>query len=116
MRDIERQSAESTAKQQRATESLLSQSSIRDAVKQAHTSEATLFRWHHDEAFNRAYLEARRQATKQAIAQIQQAGGEAVKTMREVMKDKKANPSARVSAAKAVLEMSIRAVELEDLS
>lgn len=116
MKDNGRQTEDLTAKQQRAIEALLSQSSIRDAAKKAQASETTLFRWLQDEAFKKAYLDARREATKQAIAQLQQAGGEAVKTLREVMKDKKANPGARVSAAKAVLEMSIKAVELEDLA
>ena len=49
------------------------------------------------------------------IAQVQQATGEAVETLRTVMHDADAPASARVSAAKAILETAIKAVELEDL-
>jgi hypothetical protein len=39
----------------------------------------------------------------------------AVETLEAIMQDSEAPASARVSAAKAVLEMAIKAVELEDL-
>jgi len=38
-----------------------------------------------------------------------------VETLRSVMQDKDAPASAKVSAAKAILETAIKAVELEDL-
>jgi hypothetical protein len=52
---------------------------------------------------------------QQAIAQVQQGTGEAVETLRAIMTNGDASASARVSAAKAVLETAIRAVELEDI-
>ena len=75
-----------------------------------------MFRWLKDKAFSNAYMQARREATPQALAQLQQAGSEAVETLRDLMKDKTATSGARVSAAKAVLELSIKAVELQDLA
>jgi hypothetical protein len=116
MVEIGRDSGELTAPQERAILALLSESSIRDAAKKAKVSETSLFRWLKEEVFSKAYFEARRLATSQTIAQIQQAGSEAVKTLRDVMKDKKATSGARVAAAKTVLEMSVKSVELEDLA
>lgn len=52
---------------------------------------------------------------QQAIAQVQAATGEAVETLRKVMQDADASASAKVAAAKAILETAIKAVELEDL-
>ena len=105
-----------SANQHRAISALLTEKSVCEAAKSAKVSTPTLFRWLKDEAFNKAYMEARRLATGQAIAQLQQASSEAVKTLCDVMKDKTATPGARVSAAKIVLELSIKAVELEDLA
>jgi hypothetical protein len=109
-------SAELPTNQHRAISTLLSEPKICNAAKKAKVSEVTIFRWLKEEPFHRAYLEARRQATVQAIAQLQQAGGEALKTLCEVMKDKEVSASARVTAAKTVLELSIKSVELEDLA
>jgi hypothetical protein len=52
---------------------------------------------------------------QQAITQVQRATGEAVETLRSVMQDAEAPASARVSAAKAILETAIKAVEVEDI-
>lgn len=116
MAEIGRETDKLTASQQRAIFALLTAPNIRDAAKQAKVSETTLFRWLRDEAFNKTYLEARRQAASQAIAQLQQCGSEAVETLREIMKDRQASASARVSAAKTALELSAKALELEDLA
>jgi hypothetical protein len=50
-----------------------------------------------------------------AIVQVQSATGEAVEILRSVMQDTDASANARVSAAKAILETAVKAVELEDL-
>ena len=46
---------------------------------------------------------------------MQQATGEAVETLRQVMQDPEAPASAKVSAARTILETAVKAVELEDL-
>ena len=50
-----------------------------------------------------------------AIVQVQRATAEAVETLRAVMHDSESPASARVSAAKTILDTAIKAVELEDL-
>ena len=52
---------------------------------------------------------------EQAIVQVQHYTGEAVATLREVMQDPDASASARVSAAKAMLDTAFKVVEVEML-
>lgn len=102
-------------KQEQAIVALLTASSVCDAARQAGIGEKTLLRWLRTQAFQTAYREARRQVVQQAIAQVQHVTGEAVETLRQVMRDINAPASAKVSAAKTMLDTAIKAVELEDL-
>jgi hypothetical protein len=105
-----------TAKQEKAISALLSEPTMKSAAHLVKVSEITIIRWLREDAFKEAYQEARREATRQAIARLQQASSEAVDTLREVMNSSTAQPGARVSAAKTVLELSLKAVEIEDLA
>jgi hypothetical protein len=78
-------------------------------------NENTLLRWLKDAAFQTAYRDARRAAVQHAIAQVQQATGEAVATLRTVMQDSESPASARVSAAKAILETAVKGIDIDDL-
>lgn len=102
-------------KQEQAIAALVTASSLADAALQAGIGERTLLRWLKEAVFQTAYREARRQIVHQAIAQVQQATGTAVATLVTIMQTADAPASAKVSAAKAVLETAIKAVELEDL-
>ena len=102
--------------QERAIVSLLSHATMRTAAKAVGVDEATLWRWLQDKDFHAAYMTARRETVKHAIARLQQISIEAVNTLREVMRDKTAKGSERVSAAKAIIEYSMKAVEIEDLA
>lgn len=51
----------------------------------------------------------------QATAQLQQASSLAVKALRDIIQDAQASTSARVTAARTVLEIGFKAVEIEDL-
>ena len=103
-------------KQEQGIRALLLQPTLVDAATAIGVDERTLRRWLRDDAvFQRAYREARRQVVQQAIVQVQQATGEAVETLRQVMQAADAPASAKVSAAKTILETAVKAVELEDL-
>jgi lambda repressor-like predicted transcriptional regulator len=102
--------------QERAIVALLSHANTRTAAKAVGVDEATLWRWLQDKDFHTAYMTARRETVKHALARLQQISSEAVNTLREVMRDKTAKGSERVSAAKAIIEYSIKAVEIEDLA
>ena len=103
------------AKQERAISALLQAQTMREAAKEAGISESTLLRWLHDENFLEAYRKAKRQVVQLAICQLQRSAGKAVKILLEVAEGKFNPASARVSAAKTILEMSFKALELEDL-
>jgi transposase-like protein len=105
-----------TPVQERAIVALLANSTIKRAAKSIGVDETTLWRWLQDKDFHNAYRTARRESVSQAIARLQQASSEAVNTLREVVKDKKQPAPARVSAAKAILEFSMKAVEIEDMA
>jgi transposase-like protein len=104
-----------THKQERAIAALLVAPSVTAAAQQIGVNENTLLRWLKDPAFQTTYREARRAVVQHAIVQVQRATGEAVETLRVVMQDPEAPASARVSAAKAILETAVKAVELEDI-
>jgi hypothetical protein len=105
-----------TGKQEKAIISLLSHPTIKDAAQNASVSEKTLHAWLKGEQFKAAYLAARRNAVQQATARLQTATGEAVEVLREVMNDKTSKGSERVSAAKAVIDLAYKGIDLEDFA
>ena len=103
-------------KQEAAIVGLLTMPTIEEAAKHAGISGPTLWRWLQDPSFQGQYRKARRDAFGQATARLQQASSAAVDTLKEIAEDGKAPPSARVMAARAILEMAQRGIELEDLA
>jgi hypothetical protein len=103
-------------KQAAAIAALLSHRTIVEAAHQVGIGERTLLRWLQDDrAFQAAYRTARRHVVQHAVAQVQQATRTAVASLEAIMQDATASASARVSAAKAVLETALKGVEVEDL-
>ena len=104
-----------TAKQEKALLTLLVEPAVQAAAKVVGVSDRTLFRWLKDPAFAEAYRQARREAVSHAIGRLQQVTSDAVDTLKAVATDIEAPAPARVSAAKAVLDLAVKAMELEDL-
>ena len=102
-------------KQEAFISALLTAPTLTDAAQTAGIGEVTAWRWLKEPTFQTAYRDARRAVVQQAITQVQQATGEAVETLRSVMQDPEAPASAKVSAAKNILDTAVKAVELEDL-
>lgn len=94
---------------------LLSTPDIQSAAIKAGISESTAWRWMQDDEFQAKYKAAKKQALSVAIAQLQAATGEAVQTLRDVAADSDSPASSRVSAAKSILELAIKAAEIEDI-
>jgi predicted site-specific integrase-resolvase len=105
-----------TPKQEKAIQALLTHPTMEEAAEAAGVNRVTLFRWLQQGEFQAAYTKARRESVRQAIARLQNRSGEAVEVLAEIMSDITNAPSARVSAAKAIIEYSIEAVEVEDLA
>lgn len=102
-------------KQERAISALLNAPSLREAAKEAGISEATLHRWLKKDDFKTAYREAKKELVNHAIYRLQHATGKAVNALEAVIDDKESPASARVSAAKTILETSIKVFGIEEL-
>ena len=102
-------------KQDEAVLALITHPSIPEAAKSLNIGDKTLWRWMQKDDFQDAYLKARREIIKQASSQLQASMSEAVNVLKEVMNDNDSPASTRVSAAKIVLDMGLKANEIEDL-
>lgn len=109
------ESAKFTRKKEQAIANLLQMPTIAEAAKATGIAEVTLFRWLQDHEFATAYRQARRQVVDSAIGYLQQAASSAVGVLVSVMNDTDSPASCKVTAAKAVLDMALKAVELQDL-
>ncbi len=103
-------------KQEEAIAALMSQRNVEEAARVAGISTVTLMRWQKLPEFQKSYLEARRASFTQSIARMQQASSAAVSTLLKIMIDGSAPHSTRVRAADSVLNHSLKAMELEDIS
>jgi len=93
---------------------LMSHPTVAAAASAAGISEATAWRWMKQPSFVDAYRGIRREAMRQATAQLQQSATEAVATLRRIQAHAESE-QARVSAARCLLENAFRAVELEEI-
>jgi hypothetical protein len=104
-----------TPKQQVALASLLEHGTVIEAAKACGISTRTLFRWLNEEAFAVAFRQARAQLLETSLSALQAASVDAVKTLRDTLNNAAAKPSERISAARAVLEFSLKAREVLDV-
>ena len=102
-------------KHEQAISALLTQPTLAEVATTVGVGEATLRRWLQQESFQAAYRQARREAVGQAIARLQQVTTVAVNTLEAILINPTARESAKVTAARTVLELALRTVELEDL-
>jgi len=102
-------------KQEAALAALLAHPTVRDAARAAKVAEGTLWRYLADPAFAAHYQEARRQATEHLIARLTSDSTKAARVLLEVAEDTTAPASARVSAARTIIEQALRGAELRDL-
>jgi AcrR family transcriptional regulator len=102
-------------KQDAALAALLTQPTVRDVAKAAKVAEGTLWRYLSDPTFSAHYKEARRQVTEHLIARLTSDSTKAARVLLEVAEDQGAPASARVSAAKVIIEQALRGAETRDL-
>lgn len=94
---------------------LLTTSTLQAASEKIGISYSTLWRWLQEPNFQKALKEAKKQAVAQATSTLSKICHESVLTLQEIMNDKNAPASARVSAAKTVLDSGLKGVEIDDL-
>jgi hypothetical protein len=88
---------------------------LKEAALASGVSETTLWRYMQDEAFSRRLREAQREAVNHAVTRLQRASGDAVTVLHDLMLKADAPASARISAARTVLDYSLRAAEIDEL-
>ena len=108
--------SELTGKQSKALCLLVAGNSIEKAAESASVNAATVHRWLKEPRFKEEYREARRVVVGQATATLQAATRGAVATLVSVAADKDAPPSSRIAAAKTILELALKSVEIDDLA
>jgi uncharacterized membrane protein (DUF106 family) len=102
-------------KKDQAVMALITEPTIKAAAQKVGITTPTLHKWLKLSEFKAAYREARREAVTVAIARLQQAAAEAVEALRAIMNDTSKPASARVSAARSILELAFMGIEIEDL-
>ena len=102
--------------QERAIAALLTHPTMSKAAAAAGVGEVTLWRWMQIPEFKEQYRLARREAVSQAVGHLQGACSVAVLALTDISQDVNCPASARVSAAKSILELALKGVELEDLA
>jgi hypothetical protein len=99
-----------------AIAALLTHGSLAQSAAASNIGESTLRRWLKDPAFYVAYSEAKRQLLEGTINRLRSIGSDAVTALHEVAVDKTGPAGARVSAGRSILEILLRAVEVQDLA
>ncbi len=92
---------------------LVETSSVREAAKKSGIGEATIYRFLQDKAFLSEYRNARRQTVETAIAQMQNAAGEAVERLKELQYCE--NPAVAARCAQIIFENALRGLETTDI-
>jgi AcrR family transcriptional regulator len=92
---------------------LVETSSVREAAKKSGIGEATIYRYLQDKEFLADYRNARRQTVETAIAQMQNAAGEAVERLKELQHCE--NPAVAARCAQIIFENSVKGMETIDI-
>jgi hypothetical protein len=103
-----------TAAQQKAVQFLLTEKTIKDAAAKAGVGESTLRRWIVEPTFAATYKAALAHVYEGGLSLLQSSIESGVKTLREICEDAAAPHQVRVSAAKSLVEFSLKARDQSD--
>ena len=93
---------------------MLAHPTVESAATAVGVAASTAYRWlQHPDVIQRL-AEARRDAMKAAMSKLQQAASASVDCLCEIQREGESE-SARVSAARTILEQALRSVELQDV-
>jgi hypothetical protein len=94
---------------------LMSTGTLDEAAAAVGISTATAYRWYRMDIVKAELKRLQDEVTGHSLAQLKLGISEAVTVLRNVMTDSETPPSARVSAAKTMLDGAFRAVETTDV-
>jgi hypothetical protein len=103
------------ARQEKMIAALVSCASIKEAAALARVSESTIWRYMQDAAFMEQYRAARRRIVEHAVVRLQHDADRAAGVLMEVAEDTTAPASARVAAARTVLERAMHTIDQDEL-
>lgn len=104
-----------TPNKQRALQALLTQPTKKAAAEAAGIAPRTLRDYLADPEFQNEYKKAFGQLVHDATRQAQQALSPALSALREIVEDDNESSSARISAARSLLEYGLRLTEFSDI-
>ena len=104
-----------TPRKEKALQALLVSRTRAEAAKVAGIAESTLRSYMQDSEFVDRYKQAFGDMVRDATRQAQQTLIPALSTLREIMEDKGEQAQARISAARSVLEYSLKLCEQTDI-
>lgn len=104
-----------TPTKERALQALLTQRTKAEAATAAGISPRTLRVYLQDPEFQRAYNAAFSGLMEEATKQAQRSLSPAISTLREIVEDEDQPATARISAARSLLEYGLRLVEVSDI-
>lgn len=104
-----------TEKQERALAALLTEPTQEAAAKKIGVTSRTLRNYLAVPEFYEAYRKAHAQLVEDATKQMQRGLSAAVDTLQEIATDPEAGKTARVAAARSMLEQTLRYTELSDI-
>lgn len=105
-----------TNRQQRALAALIRSPTTREAAAEAKIGYSTLRKWMaSDDNFKKAYQEELTQLVEEAGRSVRAGMTDAAEALRRIATDPDAPSSARVQAAKAILDSGLRIVEITDV-
>ena len=104
-----------TPRKERALQALLVSRTRAEAAQAAGVSESTLRQYMKDPEFLERYKQAFGEMVADATRQAQQTLSPALSVLREIMEDKSEQAQARITAARSVLEYSLKLCEQTDI-
>ncbi len=103
-------------RQEAAIAALLTAGTMAEAAQNSGVSEATLWRWQQQPEFAALYKQAKSALLEAVTAKLRKQAGSAVDILASVANDPGNPAGARVSASRTIVELALRAHELEDLA
>jgi hypothetical protein len=101
--------------QLKAVEALISYDTVADAAKACGLARDTVYRYLKDPLFDHELKKAKRTMVDRAILSLQRSCRHAATALAAICRDEEAPPSARVSAAKEILNQTMKAIEIEGI-
>ena len=94
---------------------LLVQPSIADAASAVGIGRDTAYRWMRTPQFQQRYADAKREALAETISYLQRSMWKAVVALNAILDNPDSTQTAKVAAARSLLEFGLRATELEQV-